>query len=83
MAKFELGETVRDIITGFQGVITGHVDYITGCDQYILQPKAKDKKTTSDALWVDEDRLQKVKAKKVVIKRNSQKPGAGIPAPIK
>ena len=81
--KFDHGETVRDIITGFQGVITGHSDYLTGCDIYLLQPKAKSKSEKAEGKWFDEDRLEKVKAKKVVLKINKEKPGKDMEAPIK
>jgi hypothetical protein len=37
-----LGRRGRDVITGFEGVITGHVAYLTGCNQYLLAPPAKD-----------------------------------------
>ena len=33
------GETVTDKITGFNGIITGQAAYITGCNQYLVQPK--------------------------------------------
>ncbi len=47
----------EDKITGLQGIITGHADYITGCDQYLLQPKVKDGEF-KDARWIDEGRLK-------------------------
>lgn len=39
-----LGKTLRDRITGFSGICTGHARYLTGCDQYLLNPKAQDGK---------------------------------------
>ena len=36
---FKLGIKAKDSITGFQGVITGKVSYLTGCDQYLLAPE--------------------------------------------
>ena len=62
MFKFLLGSTVKDIITGFEGVITGHVAYITGCQQYLLVPKGG-KTERPKAEWFDEDRLKAVKVK--------------------
>ena len=47
----------EDKITGLQGIITGHADYITGCDQYLLQPKSKDNEF-KEARWIDEYRLK-------------------------
>lgn len=34
--KFELGATLKDKITGFEGIATGVASYITGCDQYVI-----------------------------------------------
>lgn len=40
----QLGKEGRDKITGFQGIITARVEYLTGCDQYCLTPKVQDGK---------------------------------------
>lgn len=47
----------RDMFTGIKGLVTGHCDYLTGCDQYLLQPPAKDDGTFVEARWFDESRL--------------------------
>ena len=56
--KIVLGATVRDAITGYGGVVTGRADYITGCNQYLVQPErvTKDGAVVS-AQWFDEHRL--------------------------
>jgi len=54
--KIELGKKVKDSITGFNGIVTGKVEYITGCRQYLVVGKSKDNKP-ADSLWFDEDRL--------------------------
>lgn len=53
----ELGKKARDKITGFEGVITGRAQYLTGCDQYVLAPPAKDG-VASRGEWFDEGRLE-------------------------
>jgi hypothetical protein len=56
--KYDLGSKVRDIINGFEGVVTGRCEYITGCKQYIVAPAALDKDgKVQDSNWVDEMRL--------------------------
>lgn len=35
----ELGSRVRDRITGFEGIITARIEFLTGCDRYIVQPR--------------------------------------------
>lgn len=52
----ELGFVGKDKITGFEGIITSRCQYITGCDQYALQPPAKDG-DIKDAKWFDEGRI--------------------------
>ena len=81
--KFKLGQEAKDKITGFQGLITGHADYLTGCDQYILQPKCEKNGIYPDATWFDEGRLELIgegmKKKEVKAEKN----GSDYSAPIK
>jgi len=56
--KIELGAKVVDNITGFRGTVTGRCEYLTGCRQYCVTPKAKDG-ILSEGSWLDEDRLMK------------------------
>ena len=82
MAK--LGIEVKDKITGLVGVTTGMAKYITGCNQYLVQPKG-DGTRYPDASWIDEGRLEQTK-NGVVIKEDDVKgenKGCDIPAPIK
>lgn len=37
-----LGNKVRDKVTGFEGIATGRVEYLTGCQQIGITPPAKD-----------------------------------------
>lgn len=55
--KYELGLTARDVVTGFEGVITGRGDYITGCKQYCLVSKEKKDGEPIGGQWFDEARL--------------------------
>ena len=50
------GTKVRDKITNFEGIVTGKASYITGCDQYLVQPPAKDW-DYKDGRWFDSGRL--------------------------
>ena len=56
MSKMKLGKKVVDNITGFKGTVTGRVEYLTGCRQYLVAPKAQGNKY-GDSVWLDEDRL--------------------------
>lgn len=52
-----LGDTARDIVTGFEGIVTGQATYITGCTQLLLAPRVKDDGSRVEAEWFDIDRL--------------------------
>ena len=56
--KFGNGQYLKDKITGFTGMVIARYNYITGCDQYNLQPKVKDDGTPQDSKYFDEGRLE-------------------------
>jgi len=37
-----MGKTYRDIVSGFEGVCTGVIEWMYGCQQYSLQPRSGD-----------------------------------------
>lgn len=53
----ELGQKAHDKITGFTGIITAKVTYISGCDQYCLQPPVDEKGEARDGKYFDEQRI--------------------------
>lgn len=58
--KHDLGIRVKDIITGYTGIITGRAEHITGCNTYWVNSQTiKDGKIVG-AEYFDEDRLVKV-----------------------
>lgn len=64
--KFELGEVLKDKITGFTGVVMVRSQYLTGCLHYGLQSrKIGEKGKTSDWEHFDENRLVSI-GKKVM-----------------
>lgn len=50
------GKKAKDKITGFEGIIIGKIQYLTGCDQYGIAPEAKDGKV-NDTNWFDTGRV--------------------------
>jgi hypothetical protein len=75
--------TVKDKISGFEGQVTGHADYITGCDQYLVQPPSKDGEW-KDPRWFDESRLEVIKTESLKVEElQGEENGADSPAPIK
>ena len=78
----ETGYTFRDTVTGFTGVCTGHVTYLTGCDQLLLQPKSDDAAKRPASEWFDLNRVERTDAPRVVLEVGP-KPGADRAAPSK
>lgn len=58
MKKIELGEWVSDAITGFSGYVTGLVEYISGCNQALVQPGCKLDGDVIESRWFDLVRLK-------------------------
>ena len=52
-----LGSRVRDKITGFEGITTGHCKYLYGCNQYNIVSRVKDGKP-SECFWFDDGRIE-------------------------
>ena len=73
----ELGDEVKEAVTGFVGVVTGIASYITGCDQASVVPKAKKDGTLGDGQWFDIVRLKVVKKKVVNLKKAVAKDPGG------
>lgn len=77
----ELGRKYKCVITGFEGVATGYVKYITGCDQVLVAPAAKNGSFVASQ-WLDEQRLIPV-GKQVIRLDNSASRGFDMPAPTR
>lgn len=54
----KLGQKARDKITGFEGIITGRAEYLTGCTQFALAPKALADGSIRATEWFDEGRIE-------------------------
>lgn len=85
--KHQLGSSCSDIVTGFKGIITGRVEYLTGCAQYLVQPKTDEKGDFKDARWFDENRVDVLSGIPVVqlavSDTEAKQNGPDVSAPIK
>ena len=52
-----LGKEYTDSITGFKGVAMARTEFLTGCVQVLLQPKALKSGAIQAAEWFDEQRI--------------------------
>lgn len=77
----ELGSKVTDKITGYTGIATGYVVYISGCNQYLVARKVKQDGASMDSLWLDEQRLEVDTSFDPIVLDNSRTQGADIAPP--
>jgi len=78
-----LGRKGKDKITGFSGTITGRVEYLTGCNQFLIVPGTpKPDGTLIDPVWFDEQRIE-LTAEPAIVLDNSKTPGPDAPPPRK
>lgn len=53
-----IGRTAKDKVTGFSGIVTGVVHYLTGCHQALVVPKVKEAHEMPTGQWIDVQRLE-------------------------
>ena len=76
----KLGIKVRDKISGFTGIVTGFVTYISGCNQALVAPLVKDDGSLGDSLWFDVQRLERIGSETIKLD-NGPTPGPDRAAP--
>jgi len=79
--KFALGSKLRDKVTGFEGVVTGRGDHISGCDTYGLQNQTLKDGAPQDLKWFDEPRLELVSSDVLVVDDRDERTGADSTIP--
>ena len=60
--KFNNGEEVKDLVSGFTGIIDCCAIWLNGCVRYSIQPKVKEGETHKkpDSIWMDEQSMEKI-----------------------
>lgn len=79
--KFNLGDLVKDRVTGLEGVVLCASIYATGCQQYGVQPKHIEAGKPVDWEWIDEVRLELVEPAAVKFYVDIKGPGGPMPIP--
>lgn len=74
------GRKAKDSITGFEGIITGHVRYISGCSQVLITPPVDGDGKKRDGEFFDEQRIEILDAPKIRLD-NGRTPGCDMAAP--
>ncbi len=59
--KFDLNDKVRDVVTGFSGLVVARCEYLHGGKTYEVQPCGlKPDGGIAESTWFDEGRLESV-----------------------
>jgi hypothetical protein len=57
--RIQLGDIVRDRISGYTGIATGRTEYLHGCERIAVQPMVtKGDGTVHDPAWFDAPQLE-------------------------
>lgn len=73
--KFACGDTVRDKVTNFEGVVTAQTNNYIGCVQYCVEARVDKPGAESKAYWLDEARLERLPTPKPSIEKDARRPG--------
>jgi hypothetical protein len=61
--EFALGDKVKDIITGFEGIVTARHQWLNNCNTYSVRPTVLKDGAPQDACGFDEPQLSLVQEK--------------------
>lgn len=79
----QLGNEVEDKVTGMTGIATGRVEYLTGCNQYLVTPKVGENNNYVEPKWFDEGRLKVIGRGIAPESVKAADNGCDISAPVK
>jgi ActR/RegA family two-component response regulator len=68
--KITLGNRVKDIVTGFEGIATARLEYLNGCVQYCVKPTSKDN-AMPEGQYIDIQQLEVVDSGIAVKKKDT------------
>jgi len=80
--KYELGDILKEKVTGFTGVVMVRAEYFTGCVHYGLCAQKTDKDgKIPEWSWIDATRLVKQEGKvELDLPKDSSDPSGPMPA---
>jgi hypothetical protein len=58
MSKIQLGNRVKDIVTGFAGIVTAKCEYLNGCVQFCVQPSTDKDGKRPESFYIDHQQLE-------------------------
>ena len=63
--RHNLGDKVKDVVTGIVGIVISRSESLFGCNRYWLQPQEHKDGKPADGGWYDEESLEVLEAKAV------------------
>lgn len=73
--QIELGDEVKDAVTGFQGVVVGITTWLNGCRRMVVQPRTLEEKgRMPSSESIDETQLEVVTRRAVASQNRSDTP---------
>lgn len=78
-----LGDTARDVITGFAGVVICEANWLHGCRRLTLQPRELKDGKPVDYLTFDEPQLERVDAPQQAATTVTVDTGGPRPEPVR
>lgn len=54
----ELGQKVKDIVTGLEGIVVGKTEWLNGCVRFAIQSRVNDKGGIPEQQWIDEQQAE-------------------------
>jgi hypothetical protein len=76
--KIMLGDRVKDVVTGFAGIVIAETVWLNGCVRYAVQSDKLKDGVPTESVWIDKQQL-KIVGKKVELPL--QDTGGPCPAP--
>lgn len=56
--KFVLGNRIKDLVSGVEGITTSRIEYINGCVQYSISPAADKDGKQPESFHYDQNQLE-------------------------
>jgi hypothetical protein len=60
--EIKIGDKVRDRLSGLVGYVHGKAEYITGCNQVLVNPRTVKDDKPVDGTWIDDSRIELVES---------------------
>lgn len=86
--EFELGSVVRDVVTGFEGVVDGRTEWLSRCIRYSVASQSLHDGKPIETQWIDEGQLVAIAPvlpdlAKAPAVQAAGRPGGPTPRPVR